>query len=125
MFVRGGHTNSREKTRSERQRRKGKIYQLNAEFQRLARRDKNTFFSEKCKETEENKTIGKTDLFKKIRDIKGTFHVMGSTVILTISMIPIHEHCISSVCAIYGFLHQCLIVFRVEVFYLLKHLLGI
>ena len=53
MFVRGGHTNSREKTRSERQRRKGKIYQLNAEFQRLARRDKKASLSEQCKETEE------------------------------------------------------------------------
>ena len=74
MFVRGGHTNSREKTRSERQRRKGKIYQLNAEFQRLARRDKKASLSEQCKETEENNRLGKTsNLFKKTGDTKGTF----------------------------------------------------
>ena len=53
---------------------------LNAEFQRLARRDKKAFLSDQCKEIEENNGIGKTrDLFKKIRDIKGTFHAkMGS-----------------------------------------------
>ena len=49
---------------------------LNAEFQRIARRDKKAFFSDQCKEIEENNRMGKTrDLFKKIRDIKGTFHV--------------------------------------------------
>ena len=48
---------------------------LNAEFQRIARRDKKAFFSGQCKEIEENNRIGKTrDLFKKIRDTKGTFH---------------------------------------------------
>ena len=48
---------------------------LNAEFQRIARRDKKAFFSDQCKEIEENNRMGKTrDLFKKIRDIKGTFH---------------------------------------------------
>ena len=48
---------------------------LNAEFQRIARRDKKAFLSEQCKEIEENNTMGKTkDLFKKIRDIKGTLH---------------------------------------------------
>ena len=53
---------------------------LNAEFQRIARRDKNAFFSEQCKEIEENNRVGKTrDLFKKIRGTKGTFHAkMGS-----------------------------------------------
>ena len=53
---------------------------LNAEFQRIARRDKKAFLSYQCKEIEENNRIGKTrDLFKKIRDTKGTFHVkMGS-----------------------------------------------
>ena len=53
---------------------------LNAEFQRIARRDKKAFLSDQCKETEENNRIGKTrDLFKKIRDTKGTFHAkMGS-----------------------------------------------
>ena len=48
---------------------------LNAEFQRIARRDKKAFFINQCKETEENNRMGKTrDLFKKIRDTKGTFH---------------------------------------------------
>ena len=48
---------------------------LNAEFQRLARRDKKAFVSNQCKEIEENNRMGKTrDLFKKIRDTKGTFH---------------------------------------------------
>ena len=53
---------------------------LNAEFQRIARRDKKAFFSDQCKEIEENNGMGKTrDLFKKIRDTKGTFHAkMGS-----------------------------------------------
>ena len=47
----------------------------NAEFQRIARRDKKAFFSDQCKEIEENNRMGKTrDLFKKIRDTKGTFH---------------------------------------------------
>ena len=48
---------------------------LNADFQRTARRDKKAFFSDQCKEIEENNRMGKTrDLFKKIRDTKGTFH---------------------------------------------------
>ena len=48
---------------------------LNAEFQRIARRDKKAFLSDQCKEMEENNRMGKTrDLFKKIRDIKGIFH---------------------------------------------------
>ena len=48
---------------------------LNVEFQRIARRNKEAFFSNQCKEIEENNRMGKTrDLFKKIRDIKGTFH---------------------------------------------------
>ena len=53
---------------------------LNAEFQRIARRDKKDFLSDQCKEIEENNRIGKTrELFKKIRDTKGTFHAnMGS-----------------------------------------------
>ena len=50
---------------------------LNTELQRKARRDKNAFLSDHCKEIEENKRMGKTkDLFKKIRDTKGTFHAM-------------------------------------------------
>ena len=49
---------------------------LNAEFQRIARRDKKAFLSEQCKEIEENNRMGKTrNLFKKIRDTKGAFHV--------------------------------------------------
>ena len=53
---------------------------LNAEFQRIARRDKKAFFSDQCKEIEEKNRMGKIrDLFKKIRDTKGTFHAkMGS-----------------------------------------------
>ena len=53
---------------------------LNAEFQRIARRDKKAFFSDQCKEIEENNRMGQTsDLFKKITDTKGTFHAkMGS-----------------------------------------------
>ena len=53
---------------------------LNAEFQRIARRDKKAFLSDQCKEIEEDNRMGKTrDLFKKIRDTKGTFHAkMGS-----------------------------------------------
>ena len=48
---------------------------LNAEFQRIARRDENAFLSEQCKEVEESNRMGKTrDLFKKIRDTKGIFH---------------------------------------------------
>ena len=48
---------------------------LNAEFQRIARRDKKAFFSDQCREIEEKNRMGKTrDLFKKIRDTKGTFH---------------------------------------------------
>ena len=56
------------------------VKHLNAEFQRIARRDKKAFFSDQCKEIEGNNRMGKTrDLFKKIRDTKGTFHAkMGS-----------------------------------------------
>ena len=54
---------------------------LNAEFQRIARRDKKVFFSDQCKEIEENNRMGKArDLFKKIRDTKGTFHVKMGTI---------------------------------------------
>ena len=59
---------------------KGRYIHLIAEFLRIARRDKKAFFSDQCKEIEENNRMGKTrDLFKKIRDTKGTFHAkMGS-----------------------------------------------
>ena len=54
---------------------------LNAEFQRIARRDKKALFSDQCKEIEENNRMGKTrDLFKKIRDNKGTFHAKMGTI---------------------------------------------
>ena len=62
---------------------------LNTEFQRRARRDKKAFFSNQCKEIEENNTMGKTrDLFKKIRNTKGTFHAkMGSIPLLRTAMV--------------------------------------
>ena len=54
---------------------------MNAEFQRIAQRDKKAFLSDQCKEVEENNIMGKTeDLFKKIRDTKGTFHAKMSTI---------------------------------------------
>jgi len=54
---------------------------LNAEFQRIARRDKKTFLSDQCKEIEENNRMGKTrELFKKIRDTKGTFYAKMGTI---------------------------------------------
>ena len=54
---------------------------LNAEFQRIARRDKKAFLDDQCKEIEENNRMGKTrDHFKKIRDSKGTFHVKVGTI---------------------------------------------
>ena len=60
MSVCGGLTNSCEKKRSEKQRRKERYMHLNAEFQRIARRDKKAFFSDQCKEIEENNRMGKT-----------------------------------------------------------------
>ena len=81
MVLWGGLANIFEKKRSERQRRKGKIYPLNAEFQRIARRDKKAFLSDQCKEIEEINRMGKTrDLFKKIRDTKGTSHEKTGTI---------------------------------------------
>ena len=54
---------------------------MNAEFQRIARIDKKAFLSDQCKETEDNNRMGKTrDLFKKIRDTKGTFHAKMGTI---------------------------------------------
>ena len=53
---------------------------MNAEFQRIARRDKKAFFSDQCKEIEENNRGKTRDLFKKIRDTKGTFHTKMGTV---------------------------------------------
>ena len=63
------------KKRSKRQRKKERYIHLNAEFQRIARRDKKAFLHDQCKEREESNRMGKTsDLFKKIRHTKGTFH---------------------------------------------------
>ena len=60
---------------------KGRYSHLNAEFQRIARRDKKAFLSDGCKEIEENNRMGKTrDLLKKIRDTKGTFHAKMGTI---------------------------------------------
>ena len=54
---------------------------MNAEFQRIARRDKKAFLSGQCKEIEENNRMGNTrDVFKKIRDTKGTFHAKMGTI---------------------------------------------
>ena len=65
------------KTKGEKERYK----HLNAEFQRIARRDKKAFFRDQCKEIEENNRMGKTrDLFKKIRDTKGTIHAKMGTI---------------------------------------------
>ena len=79
MAVWGSLTNSCEKKRGKKQRRKGYKH-LNAEFQRIACRDKKAFLRDQCKEIEEKNRMGKTrDLFKKSRDTKGTFHAkMGS-----------------------------------------------
>ena len=60
---------------------KARYTHLNAEFQRIARRDEKAFLSDQCKEIEENNRTGKTrDLFKKIRDTKGTFHAKMGTI---------------------------------------------
>ena len=75
MAVWGGLTNSCEKKRSKKQRRKGKIYPFEC------RVPKKAFFSDQCKEIEENNRTGKTrDLFRKIRDTKGTFHAEMGTI---------------------------------------------
>ena len=74
-------TNSCEKKRSKKQRKKERYKHLNAEFQRIARRDNKAFLSDQYKEIEENNRMGKTrDLFKKIRDTKGLFHAKIGTI---------------------------------------------
>ena len=80
MAVWGGLINSCEKKGSENKGEKERYIHLNAEFQRIARRDKKALLSDQCKEIEENNRRGKTrDLFKKIRHTKGRFHAkMGS-----------------------------------------------
>ena len=80
MDVWGGLTNSCKRREVKSKGEKGRYTHLNAEFQRIARRDRKAFLSDQCKEIEENNRMGKSrDLFKKIRDNKGTFHAkMGS-----------------------------------------------
>ena len=66
--------------KSKKQKEKGRYKHLNAEFQRIAKRDKKAFLSNQCKKIEENNRMGKTrDLFKKIRDTKGIFHAYMGT----------------------------------------------
>ena len=80
MAVWGGLTNSCERREAKNKGEKERYKHLNAEFQRITRREKKVFLGDQCKEIEENNRMGKTrDLFKKIRDSKGTFHAkMGS-----------------------------------------------
>ena len=81
MAVWGSLTNSCEKKRRESKGEKERYKHLNAEFQRIARRGKKAFLSDQCKEIEKNNRMGKTrDLFKKIRDTKGTFHAKMGTI---------------------------------------------
>ena len=75
MVVWGGFTNSYEKREAKGKGEKETYILLNAEFQRVARRDKKAFLSDQCKEIEEKNRMGKTrNLFRKIRDTKGTFY---------------------------------------------------
>ena len=81
MAVWGGLTNSCERREAKSKGEKERYKHLNAEFQRTARRDKKAFFSDQCKETEENNRLGKTgDLFEKIRDTKGASHAKMITI---------------------------------------------
>ena len=76
MAVWGGLTIAVKRREAKSKGEKERYKHVNAEFQRIARRDKKAFFSDQCKEKEENNRMRKTrDLFKKIRDTKGTFHV--------------------------------------------------
>ena len=75
MAVWGGLTNSCERREAKSKGEKERYKHLNAEFQRIARRDKKAFLSDQCREIEENNRMGKTrDLFKKIGDTKGKFY---------------------------------------------------
>ena len=81
MVVWGGLTNNWEKKRTEPKGEKESYTHLNAEFQRTARRDKKAFLSDQCKEIEKNNRMWKTrDLFKKIRNTKGTFHAKRGSI---------------------------------------------
>ena len=75
MFVWGGRTNTWERIEATGKGKKERYTHLNAEFQRIARKDKKAFLSDQCKDIEENNIMGKTgDFVKKIRDSKGIFH---------------------------------------------------
>ena len=81
MAVLGGLTNSKKRRGTKGKGEKERYTHLNAEFQRTARRDKEAFLRDQCKEIEENNRMGKTrDLFKEIRDIKRTFHAKMGTI---------------------------------------------
>ena len=81
MVVWGGLQIAGKRREAKGKREKERYTHLNAEFQRTARRDKKGFLSDQCKEIEENNRMGKTrDLFKKIRDMKGTFHANMGTI---------------------------------------------
>ena len=80
MAVWGGLTKGVKRREVKSKGEKERYKHLNAEFQRIARRDKKAFLSDQCNDKEENNRMGKTrDLFKKIRDTKGKFHVKMST----------------------------------------------
>ena len=80
MIVREGLTIAEKGREAKGKAERERYTQLNSEFQRIARRDKNAFLSEQCKEIEENSRMGKTrDLFKKTGDTQGTFHAKMGT----------------------------------------------
>ena len=81
MVVWGGFTNSWGRREVKGKGEKERYIYVNAEFQRIAKRDKKAFLTDQCKEIEENNRMRKTwDLFKKIRDTKGTFHAKMGTI---------------------------------------------
>ena len=81
MAVWGGLTKAVKRKEAKTKGEKERYTHLNAEFQTIARRDKKEFLSDQCKEIEENNRMGNTrDLFKKIRDTKGTFHAKMSSI---------------------------------------------
>ena len=81
MAVWGGLTNSCEKKGNEKERRRGKIHPFECRVPKNSKRDKKAFLSDQCEEIEENNRMGNArDLFKKIRDTKGTFHTKMGTI---------------------------------------------
>ena len=81
MVVQGGLTNTEKRREAKGKGEKERYTHQNAEFQRIARSDKNVFLSNQCKEIVENNRMGKTrNLFEKIRDTKGTFHTKMGTI---------------------------------------------